>query len=190
VRFEIVVVGTSLGGLKALETLLGGLETSFPLPIVIVQHRGTDSGEGMRQYLQRHTPLRIREPEDKEQVVPGRVYLAPADYHLLLEERSVSLSTEGPVRCARPSIDVLFESAADEYGKRTLGVIMTGAGIDGANGALRLKAAGGILVVQDPSTAECSTLPKSVMAVAGVDHVAALAELGSCLTRLVHEKSN
>ncbi len=115
-QYEIVVVGTSLGGLKALQALLAGLPKDFPLPVVIVQHRGKDSGDPLVALLQSATPLLVREAEDKQPMAPGVVYLAPADYHLLVEAGGFMLSTDAPVVFARPSVDVLFESAADAYG--------------------------------------------------------------------------
>src|SRR5579871_4147383 len=122
--FEIVVVGTSLGGLAALETLLAGLPGDFPLPLAIVQHRGTDAHSVLANLLRRHCVLPVKEPHDKEEIAAGRVYLAPADYHLLVEEGVFALSTEGPVQFARPSVDVLFISAADSYARGVIGVVL------------------------------------------------------------------
>ena len=164
--FEIVVIGTSTGGLHALEIVLPGLSADFPLPVAIVQHRSVDSGDMLCSILRRYSLLPVHEPTDKEEVLPGHVYIAPPDYHLLVEEKAFALSTEGPVRYARPSIDVLFESAADEYGAGVIGIVMTGASSDGAWGMTRIKARGGITVIQDPRTAECSVMPLAVL-----DHV-------------------
>src|SRR2546421_2336266 len=125
--FEVVVIGTSAGGLKALQTLLSGLPEEFPLPIAIVQHRGRGSESGLCEFLRQCSSLPVTEPEDKEPIVPGHVYLAPRDYHLLIENGSFALSTDWPVAYARPSIDILFETAADEYEERAIGVILTGA---------------------------------------------------------------
>src|SRR6185295_11221583 len=102
--FDIVVIGTSTGGLKALQLLLSGLPADFPVPVAIVQHRGKDSDNGLAEFLGEFSALSIVEPDDKEPLVAGRVYLAPRDYHLLLENRSFALSTAAPVRFARPSI--------------------------------------------------------------------------------------
>ncbi len=140
---KIVVVGASTGGLKALQTLLPALPAEFPAPIVIVQHRGTDS-EILADFLRRSSKLRVKEPEDKELIEAGNVYLAPRDYHLLIDDGSFALSTESPVAYARPSIDVLFESASDEYQDRVIGVILTGANRDGARGLQKIKAGGGL----------------------------------------------
>jgi two-component system, chemotaxis family, protein-glutamate methylesterase/glutaminase len=166
-RYELVVVGTSWGGLHALEILASGLPRGFSLPIVAVQHRMRDSDESLSVFLQSLTPLSVREAEDKDDLLPGTIYIAPPDYHTLVEPGHIALSTEAPVLFSRPSIDVLFESAADAYRERVVGVILTGANEDGTKGLRKIRAAGGYTVVQDPHTAESPTMPAS--AVAGVD---------------------
>jgi|SRR5579871_5963865 len=184
--YEIVVVGTSLGGLEALETLLSGLPTDFPLPLAIVQHRRAGSDGMLADLLRRHSALPVEEPHDKEEIAAGRVYLAPADYHLMVEPGMFALSTEGPVRYARPSIDVLFTTAADAYAHRVIAVVLTGANDDGAQGAARVKAAGGLLIVQAPETAESAAMPGAALAAAPADRVLPLAEIAPCLTCLCH----
>ena len=114
---KIVVIGASLGGLHALETLLGGLGEQFPVPIAIVQHRGKSSHDRLVDLLQQYTRLTVKEAEDKESLCPSTVYLAPADYDLLIERGSCALSIEAQVNYARPSVDILFDSAADAYGQ-------------------------------------------------------------------------
>ena len=146
---EIVVIGTSTGGLKALQTLLSGLSEDFPLPVVVVQHRGSNSDSGLCEFLGRSSNLSVTEPEDKEPVAPGHVYLAPRDYHLLIEDGSFALSTDPAVAFARPSIDVLFECVADEYGEKAIGVILTGANNDGARGLAAITSQGGALRAAD-----------------------------------------
>ena len=183
--FDLVVIGTSLGGLQALITLLDGLPAAFPLPLVVVQHRSAGPESGIREVLQQHTGLIVTEVEDKEAIVGGRVYLAPADYHLLVEpDGTFALSIEGPVRYARPSIDVLFESAADVYRERVVGVLLTGASVDGARGAQRIKQRGGWLIVQDPATAESKVLPEAGLAATPVDEVVGLNRIGESLRQL------
>jgi len=182
-EFEIVVVGTSIGGLKALQVLLSGLPEGFPLPVVIVQHRG-NSEIGLCGFLSRTSPLPISEPEDKEPIFPGRAYLAPRDYHLLVANGSFVLSTDSPVAFARPSIDVLFESAADEYQERTIGVILTGANQDGARGLAAIKMRHGLTVVEDPQSAACRELPDAAIAATQVDRILPLQEIGSYLGHL------
>lgn len=183
-KAEIVVIGASLGGLHALEVVLGALPESFSLPIAVVQHRGQDSEERLVALLEKHTALSVCEPGDKDEIAPGRVHLAPCDYHLLIEAGGFGLSTEAPVCHARPSIDVLFESAANIYEDRVVGVILTGANQDGAQGAANIRKRGGLVVVQDPKTAESGTMPQAVLEATQVDHVLALAEIGPFLVEL------
>lgn len=181
----IVVIGASLGGLHAVETLLGGLPASFPRPVAIVQHREAGSDDRLSELLQSHTALPVAEVEDKEPITPGRVYLAPADYHLLIENGNFALSTEPPVWHARPSIDVLFESAAEARGARVIGVILSGANQDGARGLAAVKRCGGIAVVQDPATAESSAMPNAAIATAETDQILPLEEIASFVARVV-----
>ena len=183
-RNKVIVVGTSLGGLDALRSLLTDLPGDFPLPVVVVQHRSVESDDTLSTLLQRHSMLPVKEVEDKEAILPGHVYLAPADYHLLLEEDTFALSTEAPVGYARPSIDVLFESAADAYGERVIGVILTGASKDGAQGAAKIKERGGLVVVQDPDTAESRIMPEAAIAAADIDQVLPLSEIAPFLVNL------
>jgi two-component system chemotaxis response regulator CheB len=182
--FEIVVVGTSIGGLKALQTLLSGLPDGFTVPVVIVQHRAKDSEIGLCDFLGRSSRLPISEPEDKETIVPGRVYLAPRDYHLLIENGSFALSTDPPIGFARPSIDALFESAAEEYKERTVGVVLTGANRDGARGLAAIKLRGGLTLVEDPALAACREMPDAAIAGTEVNRILALQEIGPFLGNL------
>ena len=180
----IVVIGASLGGLHAVETLLRSLTADFPRPVAIVQHREAGSDDRLGDLLQRHTALPVGEAEDKEAIVPGRVYLAPADYHLLIENGNFALSTEPPVWHARPAIDVLFESAAEARGARVIGVILSGANEDGARGLAAIKRRGGVTVVQDPATAESSAMPNAAIAAAEPDQVLPLEEIAPFLVRV------
>jgi two-component system chemotaxis response regulator CheB len=162
--FEIIVIGTSLGGLDALNLLLSGLPKSLPVSVAVVQHRYKSSDNMLSGFLQQHSLLPVVEAQDKEAMAPGRVYLAPADYHLLVEAGSFALSTEAPVCHARPSIDVLFESAADDYAENVIGVILTGASFDGAKGLAKIKARGGLAIVQEPATAISRIMPEAAIA--------------------------
>jgi two-component system chemotaxis response regulator CheB len=183
-EYEIVVVGASTGGLKALQLLLSDLGAAFPLPVVMVQHRVKESEIGLCEFLNRHSSLPVTEPEDKEPLLKGHAYLAPRDYHLLVGSQGFALSTDRPVAFARPSIDVLFESAADEFGKRTVGVILTGANQDGARGLAAIKARGGVTLVEDPRSADCPALPQAAIARTKVDFVLPLHTMASCLQTL------
>ncbi len=188
--FEIVVVGASIGGLKALQSLLSGLPRDFPLPVVMVQHRGNDSDVGLCEYLARCSSLPVREPEDKEAVLAGHAYLAPRDYHLLIEKRSFALSTDPPVTFARPSVDVLFESVADEYEKGVIGVILTGANRDGSRGLAKIKARGGVTLVEEPVSATCGEMPEAAIELSEVDWILPLEEIAPRLDKLSSSASH
>ena len=185
-RTELIAIGTSLGGLNALLAVVRHLPRDLPAAIVVVQHRGATHNTGLVDLLQESTALTVVEPEDKTALKPGMLFVAPADYHLLVEDReSLALSTDAPVRSARPSIDVLFESAADAYGDAVVGVLLTGASADGAAGLARIKQRGGRVIVQDPATAECATMPSAGIAATAVDHVLPLERIGEHLLGLV-----
>lgn len=181
--FKLVVIGASLGGLKALVAILSKLPANFPLPVAIVQHRTRENGDSLRATLQVISNLVLEEPDDKAEIRPGRVYLAPPNYHLLVEKGHFALSTDSPVEYSRPSIDVLFESAALAYGASLIGVVLTGANRDGARGARVIKDCGGYVIVQDPLTAESPTMPEAALALAEADQVLALEEIGNALVR-------
>ena len=161
--YEIVVVGTSWGGLSALRELIVGLPASLAVPVVVVQHRHRQSDHLLTTLLQDETSLCVCEVEDKAPMTAGNVYVAPADYHLLVENGFFSLSTDEPVRFSRPSIDVTFQSAADTYGARAVGVVLTGANADGAQGLRRIVSRGGLGLVQLPATAESPTMPQAAL---------------------------
>src|ERR671914_1103750 len=157
--YEIVVVGTSWGGLAALRALTSPLPRELQLPVAIVQHRHKDSDRLLATLLQERTPLTVCEVEDKQPILPGFLFIAPPDYHLLVERGHFSLSIDAPVRYSRPSIDVAFTSAADTHGAGTIGVVLTGANADGAEGLSQIAKRGGLAIVQSPSTAESPTMP-------------------------------
>lgn len=181
---KIVVIGVSVGGLSALKILLQNIPKDFPSPIIVVQHRHPESRDQLGDILQQHTLLKVREVEDKDEILPGYVYLAPADYHLLVEPGFFALSTDQPVSYARPSIDVLFESAADVYGSQVIGIILTGANEDGAQGLKMVKLHYGIAIVQDPTTAECPVMPKAAMNAVAVDWILPLEAIAEKLVYL------
>ncbi|HKG21598.1 MAG TPA: chemotaxis protein CheB [Blastocatellia bacterium] len=180
-RYELVVVGASLGGFHALENLLGGLPASFPMPVVIVQHRSGDSDEMLVNLLMRKSRLPVVEAEDKQAIIPGKVYIAPANYHLLVEEGHLALSTQSAVEFARPSIDVMFESAADAFRERVIAVLLTGSNKDGAQGMARIKECGGLAVVQDPASSENGRMPAAAIAAAAVDRILPLPDIANFL---------
>jgi two-component system chemotaxis response regulator CheB len=186
VSFKIVVIGTSLGGLSALKIILGKLPGDFLVPIAIVQHRHKESNNTLQELLQESTLLPIREVEDKDEILPGHIYLAPADYHLLVELGHFALSTDEPVSYARPSIDVLFESAADVYTDQVIGVILTGANQDGMQGLKKIKVRGGLTIVQEPTTAESDIMPEAAISAVTVDWILTLSNIASQMVKLCH----
>jgi two-component system chemotaxis response regulator CheB len=183
--YELVVVGSSWGGLHALGRLLTDLPPDFDPAVVIAQHRHPDSQQGTLQYLlQRETARPVVEAEDKLAIEPRKVYVAPPDYHLLVERGSFALSVDDRVSFARPSIDVLFESAADAYGDRLIGVILTGANEDGARGLARIKEVGGVALIQDPAAAAKRTMPDAAIAATVADAILPLEEIGAYVHHL------
>lgn len=188
--YDLVAIGTSLGGLSALKILLDCIPGKFPAALVVVQHRHRESDQALSAFLQKFTVLPVHEVEDKERIQPGHVYLAPADYHLLVEHEHFSLSVDNPVSYARPSIDVLLESAADVYGDRAIGVLLTGANQDGVRGLSTIKARGGTTIVQAPDTAESPILPRAAIAAMAVDWVLPLAQIAPHLIHLCGESTD
>ena len=185
----IVVVGASWGGLQALTTLVGGFPASFPLPIVVVQHRSRDSTSALAELLQDVSKLTICEVEDKAPIVEGHVHIAPPDYHLLVDRGSFSLSTEAPLRYSRPSIDITFESVAYSYNESAIGVVLTGANQDGAAGLRTIVARRGTAIVQDPETAESPTMPRAAILAVPTATVLPIADIAPFLTRLAARRA-
>ena len=179
----IVLVGVSAGGLDAVSTILRGLPATFGLALVVVQHRSKESTL-LCELLQDVSPLPVAEAIDKEPIEAGRVYLAPPDYHLLVEAGYLSLSLEEPASYSRPSIDLAFESAAYSYAGRTVGVVLTGANGDGADGLRRIVDRGGIAIVQDPATAQVPVMPTIALQVVPEAEVVPLAGIAARLSAL------
>jgi two-component system chemotaxis response regulator CheB len=186
--YGIVVVGASWGGLNALSRLVSDVDAGFPLPIAIVQHRSKESDHLLAHLLQDRTELKVKEVEDKEPIAPGSVYVAPPDYHLLVDLLEdgphFSLSVDPPVRYSRPSIDVAFVAAADAFGARVVGVVLTGANEDGAAGLRRIADRGGYAIVQQPDTAEIRTMPQAALNAVPNAEVLPLDRIGARLTKL------
>ncbi len=183
-HYEIVVIGASLGGLHALKVILEAFPVDFELPIVVVQHRTEDNEERLAGLLDKWCALAVRALEDKDPIQPGHIYIAPPAYHLLIGRGEFSLSTEAPVLHARPSIDVMFETAAEAYGPGVLGVLLTGASTDGARGLARIKQLGGAALVQDPDTAKAPTMPRAALSITDVDQVLELPEITLCIIEM------
>ncbi len=181
----MIVIGASLGGFRALSQILAELPPKFPAPIAVALHRAKDTPDLLAPLLQVRTALTVFEVTDKQSIENAHVYVAPADYHLLIDRDCFSLSTEAPVNFARPSVDVLFESAADIFGDKTIAVVLTGSGQDGAMGAAAIVAAGGKVIVEDPIAAECPQMPSATLARVKSAQVSPLSRIASLLTQLV-----
>jgi two-component system chemotaxis response regulator CheB len=177
----LVAIGASLGGFIAVRTVLEGLRKDLGCGIVVAQHRANDPHSRLVELLARTCPIPIVEPEDKTPIAANHVYLAPSDYHLLVEPGLLSLSVDPPLLYARPSIDILFESVADAYGAAAIAVVLTGSNEDGANGAREIKRAGGKVLVQDPLTAQSPIAPRAVIAKTAVDAVLPLDDIASAI---------
>jgi len=167
--------------------LLADLPGGFPLPIVVVQHRSKDSDRLLAQLLQDATDLQVCEIDDKDLLEAGKVHVAPADYHVMVERGYLSLTTEAPVRFSRPSIDVMFLSAGDAYGKEAIGVVLTGANEDGARGLAHIVKRGGKALVQAPKTAEIPVMPQAAIRAVPDAEVLSLPDLSKRLIELSND---
>lgn len=179
------MIGGSAGGARVVGKILEALPAGFDTPLVVVLHIARQGGQYLPVTLSTHTDLRVAPAEDKERVDPGCVHLAVPDYHLLVElDRSLSLSQDERVRFSRPSIDVLFESAAEAYGEALVGVLLTGANEDGSRGLHTIHEFGGRTIVEDPDTAEVRTMPEAALALFDPDHVLPATQIGATLHQL------
>ena len=182
---EFVAVGASAGGVEALSVLLQALPPDFPVAIAVVLHIPPGRPNPMPALFAERCSLPVVEAGDKDAILSGKVYFAPADYHLLVEpDGTFALSVDAAVHYSRPSIDMLFESAADTYGSRMLGIVLTGASADGAIGLRTIRAQGGRAWVQDPDTARSATMPRAAIDIAGADAILELSSLAANLSRL------
>jgi two-component system chemotaxis response regulator CheB len=180
--YDVIAIGASWGGLQAVGTLLEGIPQELDQAIVVAQHRSPESGRGvLESLLQRHIVRPVSEPGDKEPIERRHVYVAPADYHLLVDDGHFALSVDARVQYARPSIDVLFESVAEAYRDRAIGVVLTGANADGAAGLAAIKRNGGVSIVQDPQTAERRQMPDAAIAGSVADAILPLQQIPSFL---------
>lgn len=185
-NYSVVVIGTSWGGLDALGTLVHGLPADFPIPLVAVQHRGRDARPLLASLLQQVTGLTVCDAEDKDPLEPGRMLLAPPDYHLLVDDEHITLDMDALVKHSRPSIDVTFISAADTYGPRAVGVVLTGANDDGAVGLRRIADRGGVSIVEHPPSATSPVMPAAALRAVPQATVLPLAEIPRELVRLAN----
>jgi two-component system, chemotaxis family, protein-glutamate methylesterase/glutaminase len=187
-HIDLVVLGASLGGFDALTRLLSRLPKPFPLTMAIVQHRA-DIGHHLADILSARTGIEVIEADDQASIDPGRVYVAPVNYHLLVDAHSFELSVDEPVHAARPSIDVLFESVADCCAERTLAVLLTGSSEDGAAGLAAIAKRGGITVVQDPREAESPIAPTAALACMKPAHVLTIEGIASLVVEVCRQQS-
>lgn len=186
---QAVVIGTSAGAVQALSAILPPLPADYPLPVMVVVHVPPDRRNALTELFQTRCAMTVREAEDKEPIAPGVIYFAPPDYHLLVETPELlALSTDEPVLHSRPSIDVLFESAADAFGDALVGVILTGANQDGAEGLRAVGEAGGVAVVEDPAGAAASAMPEAASAAWPGARVMSLEEIGVYLLSLGNKR--
>jgi two-component system, chemotaxis family, protein-glutamate methylesterase/glutaminase len=187
-RYEAVVIGSSAGGLNALKTIFRGLDSNFSLPVIIVQHISPDSDNYLIHILNDMKILKVKEADEKELPLSGMAYIAPPNYHLLVEpDRTFTLTVDERVNYARPSIDVLFETAAEAWRDRLIGIILTGANNDGSKGLKRIKELGGLVIVQDPDTAEVDSMPRAAILATEADYILPLGEIPAILNELDNE---
>ena len=180
------MIGCSSGGITALSELLPDIAEDFPAPIAIVQHRAADSDNFMIEFLDKLCQLKVKEAEEKEPLRSGVIYVAPPNYHLLIErDHCLALDCDAKVRFSRPSIDVLFMSAADAFADRLIGVVLSGANEDGRDGICHIKARGGLALAQDPNCAEVDVMPRAAIETGLVDQAASLAELRATICNAV-----
>lgn len=160
-----IAIGASAGGVQALLRILPALPESFPMPVLVVVHVPPRKDNALVELFGSKCRIAVKEAEDKEPALPGTVYFAPPDYHLLIEaDGALALSSDEPVNHSRPAIDVLFETAADAFGPGLTGIVLTGANHDGAAGLAAVGRAGGIAIVEDPAHAEVATMPAAALA--------------------------
>jgi len=188
--FKIIVIGVSAGGTDALCEILTTLPASFPLPIVIVQHLHPEQNGYMLEHLKQIWQINVEEAIDKSAIKKGNIYFAPPNYHLLIEdENTFALSVDEKVCYARPSVDVLFKSAADVYGESILAIILTGANSDGTEGIKYIKKKGGMAIAQDPKDAYSSLMPQSAIDTGKIDKVLTLSKISNILHRIAKSKN-
>lgn len=185
---DAVVIGASAGGVEALSEILPALQAGAPVATMVVLHIPRERPSLLQQIFAAKCAQPVREAQDKEPAQAGAIYFAPPDYHLLVDgtaqEPTLAMSNDEPVNFSRPAIDVLFESAADIYGARLLGVLLTGGNQDGAAGLQAIRGAGGVTVVQDPQQAQAPYMPEQALALGDIDYVLTLAQIADLLRSL------
>ena len=184
-QFDIVAIGASAGGVEALHVVVSALPADFPAPVLVVQHMDPRHKSMLAGLLARRSQLSVKQASADEEIRPGTVYIAQPDAHLLVRNRRLLLTDTAQVHFSRPSIDLLFQSVADGYGDRAIAVVLSGSGVDGADGVRAVKAKGGTTVAQNPASAAHSGMPQAARATGCVDVVLPLEEIGPALVSLV-----
>ncbi|MFV5685036.1 chemotaxis protein CheB [Flavobacterium sp. GB2R13] len=188
-QYEAIVIGVSSGGMNALKIIFSSLPVDFNTPIIIVQHLGAHSDSQWIKLLNKKSLLDLKEADEKEKIEKGKIYIAPPNYHLLIEkDKTFSFTIDERVSFARPSIDVLFESAAEAYKNKLIGIILTGSNHDGTGGIKRIKELGGLAIIQDPKTAESPYMPKSAIAAIESDYILSLENIVALLIKIDKQK--
>ena len=183
-KYRAIVIGTSAGGLHAVSAILDEFPADYPIPVIIVQHRSKDQRDLLEEVLQSKCKIRIKQADEKEKIESGCVYIAPPDYHLLVEsDETFSLSADEPVRFSRPSIDVLFETAAAVFKNALIGIILTGASNDGSSGIVAIKKNGGLTIAQNPAEAQFPFMPKSSIETKEINYVWTLSDIRNFLLK-------
>ena len=189
-NYEAIVIGVSSGGMNAMNILFSLLPKDFNTPIIIVQHISARSNNQWITLLNDNTNLCIKEVDEKEKIEKGTIYFAAPNYHLMIEQnKTFSLTVDERVNFARPSIDVLFESAAEAYKDKLIGVVLTGSNTDGTNGIKRIQECGGLTIIQDPDSAESSYMPASAITAIKPDYILSLEEIIKLLIKIDKQKN-
>ncbi len=188
-RYKAVVIGSSAGGLNALKVIFSGLEPKFGIPVIMVQHLSPDAENYLIHILNDLKNIPVKEADEKEMPVKGMAYVAPPNYHLLIEpDQTFTLTVDERINYARPSIDVLFETAAEAYRDGLIGIILTGANNDGSKGLKKIRDLGGLTIVEDPATAEVKSMPRAALLSTPADHVLSLEKIAPLLNSLVKDQ--
>jgi two-component system chemotaxis response regulator CheB len=188
-EYDAIVIGASAGGLYALISILKPLPVNYPIPVIVVQHRSKDERSLLEEVLKHKCTIRIKQADEKEVIQAGFVYFAPPNYHLLVEGNgTLSLSNDPPVNYSRPAIDGLFEAAADVYKQRLLGIILTGANKDGAQGMRKIRMLGGTTIAQEPGTADYPEMPQAAISTGAILHLLTPEAIGSFLLNCMKHK--
>jgi len=181
-QIEAIVVGVSAGGMKLIPKLISCLDTNLKFPMIFVQHLHPEQTEYFIEYFQKDTTIKIVSISDKEILAPGTIYFAPPDYHVLIDDKqTLSLAIDEKVNFSRPSIDLLFDSAADVFGRNLIGILLTGANHDGAQGLHKIKSLGGITIVQSPDSAEFPAMPQSAIDLFEPDYILEVSEIAEII---------